>query len=143
MLTEIVITPLSKGKTANWMGNPNLPHSFTYTPDAAKATAILGNTEDAYNQVWNLPTAKNPYTGKQLVEKIAKELKVKAKYRSTSTFMLKILGIFVPILREMPEMMYQYNNEYIFNSNKFEKRFNFTPTSYDDGIIEIINQDYK
>ncbi|MCJ7465657.1 MAG: NAD-dependent epimerase/dehydratase family protein, partial [Maribacter sp.] len=52
MLNETVIKNLAKGKKANWLGSLNVKHSFTYTPDAGKATAILGNTEDAYNQVW-------------------------------------------------------------------------------------------
>jgi len=33
------------GKKANWQGSANYKHSFTYTPDAGKATALLGNTE--------------------------------------------------------------------------------------------------
>ncbi|MEJ2005369.1 MAG: NAD-dependent epimerase/dehydratase family protein, partial [Cyclobacteriaceae bacterium] len=54
MLNEAVIKPLAAGKTANWMGNMKYKHSFTYTPDAAKATALLGNTDDAFGQVWHL-----------------------------------------------------------------------------------------
>ncbi|MEQ8563190.1 MAG: NAD(P)H-binding protein, partial [Cytophagales bacterium] len=56
MLTETVFKPLHKGKKANWMSSVKFKHSFTYTPDAAKATALLGNSEIAYNQVWHLPT---------------------------------------------------------------------------------------
>ena len=45
-----------------------------------------------------------------------------------------MLGIFIPILKEMPEMMYQYDRDYIFDSSKFEERFNFKPTTYQEGI---------
>ena len=60
MLTEMVFKPLSQGKKANWLASADFKHSFTYTPDAGRATALLGNTSDAYNQVWHLPAAKNP-----------------------------------------------------------------------------------
>lgn len=40
---SLVFNPLSKGKTANWLANDTFRHSFTYTPDAGKATALLGN----------------------------------------------------------------------------------------------------
>ena len=50
------------------MGSVNFKHSYTYTPDAAAATAVLGNTEDAFNQVWHLPTAPNPFTGKEWMD---------------------------------------------------------------------------
>ncbi len=73
VLTETVVNPLSEGKKANWMGSVNCKHSFTYTPDAAKATAILGNTNNAYNQVWHLPTASDPPTGKEWIEAFARE----------------------------------------------------------------------
>lgn len=143
MLTETVFKPLSSGKKANWMSSVDYKHSFTYTPDAGKATAILGNTEDAYNQVWHLPTAANPLTGKEWIDKIANELGVKPRFQAAPKFLIRILGLFVPIMREMPEMMYQYDRDYDFNSSKFEKRFDFTPTSYEVGIKEIVNSDYK
>jgi len=143
VLTETVFNPLRKGKKANWMGSVKFKHSFTYTPDAGKATALLGNTEDAYNQVWHLPTVSNPFTGKEWIEHIAKELGVKPRYQVASKFLVKIIGIFVPIMREFPEMMYQYDWDYVFNSDKFEKRFDIKPTPYVEGIEEIVKTDYK
>jgi len=143
MLTETVFIPLSNGKKANWMSSVNYKHSFTYTPDAGKATAMLGNADDAYNQVWHLPTAANPFTGKEWIDQIANELGVKSKYQAAPKFLIRILGLFVPIMREMPEMMYQYDREYVFDSSKFEKRFDFKPTPYDIGIKEVVNSDYK
>jgi nucleoside-diphosphate-sugar epimerase len=143
MLTETVFKPLSNGKRANWMSSANYKHSFTYTPDAGKATALLGNTEDAYNQIWHLPTAANPFTGKEWIEAIAKEFGVKPKYQAVPEFLVRIIGLFVPIMREMVEMMYQYDRDYVFDSSKFEKRFDFKPTPYEDGISKIVQNDYK
>ena len=143
LLTETVLKPLSQGKKAQCLGKMDVKHSFTYTPDAGKATAILGNTKDAYNQVWHLPTASNPHTMRELVEMIATLLQVKPKYMSANSFMVRLIGIFVPIMREMVEMMYQYEQDYIFISDKFEKRFDFKPTSYSQGIEEIIKRDYS
>lgn len=142
ILTEMVLKPVSQGKTANWMGSDKFKHSFTYTPDAGKATAILGNSGKAWNQVWHLPTAGNPPTGKEWITRCAKVLGAKPKYRVVSKTMLKLIGWFVPIMSEMPEMIYQYDRDYVFDSQKFEKEFNFTPTSYQEGIKQIIQNDY-
>jgi nucleoside-diphosphate-sugar epimerase len=133
-VTAMVYNNLKKGKAANWFMNANRKHSFTYTPDAAKATALLGNTSDAFNQVWHLPTDKNALTGRQMVELFSKEMMVKNKVSVLPMWMLKILGLFIPLLREMPEMMYQYDRDYFFDSEKFEKRFNVKPTSYQEGV---------
>jgi len=143
VLTETVFNPLSIGKKANWMSSVKYKHSYTYTPDAGKATALLGNTESAYNQVWHLPTAAYPFTGKEWIEAVAEEMGVKPKYQVATKFIVKLMGLFVPIMREMPEMMYQYNRDYVFNSDKFNKHFDLKPTPYMDGIREIVKSDYK
>lgn len=143
MLTESVFKPLSEGKKANWIGGVKYKHSFTYTPDAGKATAMLGNTPDAYNQIWHLPTANNPLTGKEWILAIADELAVKPRYLQAPKFMVRILGLFIPIMREILEMMYQYDRDYVFNSNKFNKRFDIKATPYLDGISHIVKTDYK
>lgn len=143
MLNETIIKPLSSGKKANWLSSACYKHSFTYTPDAGEATAILGNTDDAYNQVWHLPTMANPFTGKEYIEAIAKELGVKPRFQNVPKFMVQIVGIFVPVMKEIVEMMYQYDRDYVFDSTKFETRFNFKPMPYAGGINEMIRMDYK
>lgn len=142
MLTETVFNKFAEGSKANWLGPLNFKHSFTYTPDAGKATAILGNTSDAYNQTWHLPTAGSPLTGQEWIDTIAKGFDVKPKTMILTPFIAGLMGIFIPVMKELKEMMYQYDRDYIFNSDKFERRFNFTPTSYTDGIAHVIAEDY-
>ncbi len=143
VLTETVFNYLVRGKKAIWLADANKKHSYTYTPDAGRATALLGNTDAAYNQVWHLPTAPNPFTGKEWVEAIAKELGVEPKYMVSSRFMMRIIGLFDITMKEVVEMMYQNDRDYVFDSSKFENRFGFKPTSYEDGIRYIVNTDYK
>jgi len=138
ILSEMVIKPLSTGKRAMWLGPVRYKHSFTYTPDAAKATALLGNTEDAWNQVWHLPTASNPYSAKEWIEVVARELGKEPKYFSVPKVILKLSGLFVPLMRELEEMMYQYDRDYVFDSSKFEERFLFSATPYCDGVKEAV-----
>ena len=143
VLAETVFKPLSQGKRAIWLGSVNVKHSYTYTPDAAKATALLGNTNEAYNQVWHLPTTSNPFTGKQWIQTIARELGVQPRYMAVPKYLVRIMGLFQPVMKEMVEMMYQYDRDYVFDSSKFEKFFDFKPTPYIDGIRETIDLSYK
>lgn len=143
ILTETVFKPLSEGKKANWLGSVEFKHSFTYTPDAGKATALLGNTPDAFDQVWHLPTAADPFTGKEWIKNIAREMGTEPRYRAVPGWMVRIMGFFNPVMRESVEMMYQYERDYIFDSSKFEGRFPMKPTPYSQGIREIIEADYR
>jgi hypothetical protein len=60
------------------------------------------------------------------------------KIQPLSKGMVKVIGLFVPVLKEFGEMMYQYENDYFFDSSKFEKVFNLTATSYRAGIAETL-----
>lgn len=140
ILTETVLKPLAGGKKANWLGGANNKHSFTYTPDAAMATALLGNSPEAYGQVWHLPTAPNPFTGEQWVAEVASALGVSPKFRVVGKGMVRFLGLFNPIMKESVEMMYQYDRDYVFDSSKFEKAFEMRPTPYLEGIREMVEK---
>jgi nucleoside-diphosphate-sugar epimerase len=139
-VNEMVYKNFLKGSRANWFINADKKHSFTYTPDAAKATAILGNTEDAFNTIWHLPTDKNTLTGREFVSLFAREMNVANKLSVMPLWLIKIIGLFSPILKEMPEMMYQYDRDYFFDSSKFEKRFNFKTTTYSEGVKHTVEQ---
>lgn len=138
MLAITVEGEYKKGKKAYWQIDVNKVHTFTYTPDAAKGTAILGNTPDAFGQVWHLPTSAEKLTGKEFIEKIAAAMQVQPRYYILSRFMMGLMGLFIPIVREIKEMSYQYDRDYVFDSSKFEKRFNFKPTTYSAGITASV-----
>jgi nucleoside-diphosphate-sugar epimerase len=137
-LTIMVAENLLKGKKAQALGDINKIHTYTFTPDAARATAILGNTDNAYGQVWHVPTTKEKLTTMQWIEMIAKELNTEAKVQKVPAWMLHILGLFIPIMREFPEMLYQYEQDYIFDSSKFEKRFGIKAIAPQDGVRIMI-----
>jgi len=138
ILNILVLNAVSKGKKANWQADPHKVHSFTYTPDAVRATALLGNTDSAYNQVWHLPTSSERLSGHQFVE-LANSIKgQKGSYRVLSSFMLFIGGLFDGTIRELKEMQYQNDRDYFFNSDRFCQAFGFTPTSYREGIAETL-----
>lgn len=142
VLTQTVFERLASGKSAQWLLSVDHIHSFTYTPDASLATAMLGNTADAYGQVWHLPTAAEPPTGKEWIEMIAEELEAKPRVQVASNFMLSAVGLFSPTLREVKEMAYQYDRDYDFRSDKFNRRFDFDPTGYSEGVKAVVAADY-
>jgi nucleoside-diphosphate-sugar epimerase len=142
ILTEMVFNNFARGRKANWLGSAHCKHSFTYTPDAGRATALLGNTDDAYGQVWHLPTAADPPTGKGWIELIARAMGAEPGYRVAGRWMVRAMGLFVPVMREMVEMLYQYDRDYVFDSSKFNSRFDMRPTSWQEGVDAIAAGDY-
>jgi len=136
----MVVENLKKGKKAQAFGDIDKIHTYTYTPDAAKATALLGNTPDVYDQVWHVPTTKEKLTNRQWAELIAKEMKAELKFQIVPVWMMKVLGLFIPIMKEFPEMVYQYTQDYYFDSSKFEKRFGWGATKPEEGLREMLRE---
>jgi len=129
-----VFERLRAGKTPQWVGNAKAVHTFTYTPDAARSVAILGNTPSAYGQVWHALTSKEAMTGERFV-RMACELAGKPHgIQVAPGWMLALMGLFVPVLRENKEMMYQFEHDYRFDSSKLERAFSVQPTDYRAGI---------
>jgi len=73
-------------------------------------------------------------TGKEIIQIAAKIFGVEPRYIALNKFMLQLAGLFSITTRGVVEMYYQYNHDYIFDSSKFEKAFDFKPTGYEDGI---------
>lgn len=140
VLTEMVYKNFRKGKKANWFSRTDKIHSFTNTHDAARGTAKLGNAPDAYGQVWHLPTSDVRLTGKDWINLFAQEMKVKPEFSTVPKWMVGIVGLFVPVMKELKEMTYQFDRDYFFNSDKFNKRFGYIPVSPEKSVKELVNQ---
>ncbi len=138
LLMNMVYDNLAKGKKAQWFCNTKVIHSTSYTPDLGKGTAILGNSKEAFNQIWNLPTDPQKITGEEWINLFATEMKTSNKSQVLPGWGIKALGLFVPILNEMYEMRYQYDRDYYFDSSKFNKHFNFTPTTNADAVKQTL-----
>ncbi len=134
----LVIDRLRKGHKAQWMVNPHSVHSCSYTLDCARGLLLLAAHPASFNQVWHLPTKNPPITGKAFIETVARELGVEPRYSVLKKWMLRLAGLRDATIREVYEMLYQIEFDYYFDSSKFERHFNYTPTSYSDGIAETI-----
>ena len=133
-----VFERLRAGKTPQWVGSPRALHTFTYTPDAGKATAVLGCTPEAYGQTWHVPTSDEPMTGEEFVRLACESAGRPFKIQPAPRWMLRLMGLFVPVLRENDEMMYQFEADYRFDSSKIRDAYGLRATSYREGIHQTL-----
>ncbi|WP_419701246.1 NAD-dependent epimerase/dehydratase family protein [Mucilaginibacter sp. NFX135] len=138
----MVLERFSKKLSAQWIGKAQTLHSFTYIPDAGKAMFLLGQHPESDNQIWHMPTAP-AITGRQFIELAASIYKVKPKFFAVNKFLLWAYGLFNKTVKGTVEMYYQYDHDYVFDSSKFEKAFDFKTTSYEDGIKHMSETLYK
>ncbi len=133
-----VFERLKAGKAPQWIGNANAVHTFTFTPDAGHAVAVLGRSSDSYGQTWHLPTSKEMPTGADFVRLACNLSGQPYKLQVAPRLILKLMGVFMPVLRENEEMMYQFEHDYRFESTKIESVFGLQPTPYSQGISQSL-----
>lgn len=136
----LVLDKLPQHQKAQWICKDHVRYSMTFTQDAASGTALIGNTADAINQVWHLPASSEAVTAGDLIKLSAEIAGVSGKHILLKKPMISLTGLFNRNVREMKEMLYQYENDYIFDSSKFEKRFNLKAVTYREGIIRILQE---
>lgn len=132
-LDSMVLAKFAKGLKATWLGNPQVLHNFTFVPDAGKDMYILGQHPESDGQIWHLRTAP-ALKGEDIMKIAARTFGAPMKYSRINKFMLDMVGLFNPLIRETSELYYQYKYDYIFDSSKFEKTFGLQPTAYEDGF---------
>ncbi|MFN0063821.1 MAG: NAD-dependent epimerase/dehydratase family protein [Myxococcaceae bacterium] len=138
-LTHASVTErLRAKKTPQWIGSAKHVHTFTFTPDAGLCLARLASTPTAYGQVWHAITTKEAFTGEDFV-RVACELAGRPyALQIAPRWMLRVMGLFMPVLRESVEMLYQFESDYRFDSSKAEKLLGLTATPYRSGIAGML-----
>jgi len=130
----MVFGRLAAGKAAQWLLNPDAKHSLTYVDDLGKALLLLARNEESWGRVWHLPTAAPALTGREFIASAATRLGVRPAIFVVKKWMLRLGGLADKTLAEVVEMSYQNEFDYEFDSSRFEKFFDFRPTSYEAGI---------
>ncbi|MEN2281168.1 NAD-dependent epimerase/dehydratase family protein [Algoriphagus sp. SE2] len=137
-LNELVIKRMKNGKAPQWLYSGDKKHSFTYIPDAGKATAFLALQEDSWNQSWHLPTDPSFPSGKEVTDLLNKELGTNFKLQVMPSWVVSILGLFMSIMKEIKELKYQTAEDYCFYSTKIEKAYDLKYTPFKTGIKESL-----
>ena len=127
VLGERVFGNALAGKRADFIGNPDLPHTYSYVPDIAAGLATLGTDARAAGQVWHLPGPPT-VTTRALLDLAAREVGHPVGIRSVPKLALRAFGLVNPTLRELAEMSYQFDQPFILDTSKYEAAFGATGT---------------
>ena len=138
---SMVIQPLLSGQTAKVLLRDDTLRSLIYTPDASRAMALLGNSDDAYQQSWHLPCDDNRLTYRQFVTLAAEVFGVAADYRVLPGWQLAFGRYVNRSLREITELLPRYKADNLFIADKFRSRFpQFEVTSYRQGLTAMLEE---
>lgn len=116
-------------------GDPDMPHSFTYAGDVARGLATLGRHERALGEVWHLPTPPAEST-RALARRLGRALGVAGEVKAVPRWLVRTLGVASPMMRELVEMIYQFEVPYVIDDSKFRAAFGDGATPVDAAVAE-------
>lgn len=137
VLGDTSIGRMAKGKSAQVFGDPDMPHSFTYVPDIARALISVADTDDAFGQAWNVPNAPDR-TLRDILMLAGEALGREPKIQVMPKWMLSAVGVFNTNVRELKEMLYQWERPFHVDSSKFADRFWSDATPFEDGLAATV-----
>jgi nucleoside-diphosphate-sugar epimerase len=137
-LGAMVIGRALAGKSAQVIGDPNQPHTYTFTQDTARTLAALGTRDDVAGEVFHVPSAP-ARTTREIIATISENLGSPIKISVAPRSLLRILGLFKPSVRELDEMRYEFTQPFIVDSSKAQSSLGIEPTSLDDALAQTLS----
>lgn len=134
----MIIEPILKGKRPRVPVRDDVLRTLIWTPDASRAMALIGNTEDAFQRVWHLPCDDNRLTYREFVQLAADVFEVAPDYQVLSKLTLSLMAWVSKDVRELKELLPRYGCDNLFDSSAFKQRFpDFRVTRYREGLEQI------
>ena len=126
-----------RGASVYILGNADMPHSYSYTPDVAAGLATLGRHDDAPGRIWHLPVAAQ-LTTRELVDRFAAHAGTEVTTRAIPTWALRLVGYVFPLASALEEMVYQWEQPFIMDDRRFRETFGVSPTPLDEAIATTL-----
>ena len=136
--SDQVFGPLAAGKPANFLGDLDAVHTYTFADDCARALVTLGQRGEALGQAWHVPSAE-PITRRQLFDLIFDELGAKPRIRSANGLLLSALAVFNSDMKRLKkEKAYQFTTPWLVDSSKYETAFGKDVTPHDEAVRQTV-----
>ena len=121
-LGERVFGNALAGRRADFIGDADLLHTYSYVPDIAAGLVTLGTDARAAGQVWHLPGPQT-VTTRALLDLVAAQVGRPVGVRSVPKRAVRVLGLINPMMRGLAEMSYQFDEPFVLDTTKFESVF--------------------
>lgn len=136
----LVIEKLQAGKKPRVPVRDDTRRTLIWTPDASRALAALGNAPDAFG-TWHLPCCDDRLTYKEFVTMASQVFGREPSYSVIGKWVLTAAGLFSKQVREIQELLPRYEQDNLFDSTKFKRRFpEFEVMTYGEGL-ELIRRE--
>jgi len=126
-------------RRATVVGPIDKPHQYVFIGDIGPLALELSREDRAYGRAWNF-AGSGTITQREFANKVFAHVGRKSKLMVTNVFMLRLIGLFDPIVRELAEMNYLQSDPVLLDDRALRALLpGLHVTAYDDGIAQILS----
>ena len=137
LIGDWVIPPALADKTASVMGDPDMPHTYTFIPDIGENLVRLGERDDALGRVWHLPSPETRTT-REVVALVYQAAGTKPRLKVTPAWQMRALGLVNRTVREINEMRYEFDEPFIVDASRAETELGLRATPLADAVEQTV-----
>ncbi len=132
--SDQVFGPVLAGKPANFLGDLDVVHTYTFADDCARGLVTLAERDEADGEIWHLPSAE-PVTTRDLLRMIFEELGEEPRIRVANGMLLTFLSLFNGQMRQLrKEKVYQFTTPWLVDSSKYARSFGVEVTPHAQAV---------
>ncbi|MEU0517399.1 NAD-dependent epimerase/dehydratase family protein [Streptosporangium sp. NPDC006007] len=137
-LGDRFVPRLLGGRPVRHLGDPDLPHSWTYVPDVARALVAAAADDRSWGRAWHIPTGE-PMTVRRIADRLCALAGVpNPGVKVMPHWLVRTAGAFSPLLGELEELRYQFVRPFVLDSTAFRHTFGLAPTPMDEALAATV-----
>jgi nucleoside-diphosphate-sugar epimerase len=129
--------PIVAGKGVQVVGDPDRRHTYTYVVDFGEALVRLSETPETWGQAWHVPNAPTGTT-RAFAERAAAIAGTTARLKPVKPWQLKLVGTFVPALREIDELRYEFEQDWVVSHERYAAILGDHATDLDEALTATV-----
>ncbi|MET0698448.1 MAG: NAD-dependent epimerase/dehydratase family protein [Mycobacterium sp.] len=135
---ELVLEPLARGRNPMWFAPLDMPHTFAYSIDTARALIVLGDDERADGRVFHTPAAETLPVADFITLAGGVAGRVRRPIRLPASA-IGLMALFDRRLRGYRELDHQRTQPWIVDHSAFDRTFgSFAVTGHEAAIEHTI-----
>lgn len=135
--TTYFLDPLYGKKAMLMPGNPDIAHCYSYVGDFGRALATAAHDPEALGHAWIIGGTRG-MSDRDLANVFLEESGRSGKLRRLPGWIIRLMGLGNPVMKELVEMLYQKEEPYEVSGRHFEQKFGFTLTEPRQAVRETV-----
>ncbi len=135
---ERIVRHVRQEKNVSVLGRADRPHTWSFTDDVARMLVTAGTDPRAWGRAWHVPS-NEPLSQRQVIDDFARAAGVgQVRVGEIPPVVLRGMGLFSPLLRELRETEYQFRDDFVMDSSAAQAAFGLTPAPWEEIVAETV-----